>query len=644
MSPTQSRLLNLPRRSKQALAMLTDISLCVITVWLAICLRFESWVVLQDWQWLPVLLSPVIAIPIFVRFGLYRAIFRYAGQQTVLAIIRAHLLYALIFMALFTVTGFSLVPRTIGLIQPVLLLVGVSATRLLAQQWLMGLNDTDEDGDRPLERVLIYGADRTGQQLASSLPTQTLFQAVGFVDDNPQLAGGQIQGLTVYSPSQLAAICQQHHVQHVLLAMPSLSRTRRNEVLQQLSHLPVSIRTLPSLDQMVGNAAKNADASQLRELNIEDLLGRDPVPPIESLLQRNILGRVVMVTGAGGSIGSEICRQILAQQPSKLLLVDSSEFALYSIHAELSTTLSTKQINSALIPALIDITRTELLDAFMAEHRPSTIMHAAAYKHVPLVEENIQAAVHNNVSGTYSITSLALRHGCEHFTLISTDKAVRPTNIMGATKRVAELVTHLAQREAIEKNKPCRFSMVRFGNVLASSGSVIPKFKEQIAAGGPVTVTHPEITRYFMTIPEAAQLVIQANAMASDTRSNVADLFLLDMGEPVKIIDLAKTMIKLSGFNSRSDINTSSASDIQITFSGLRPGEKLYEELLVDGRALATIHPRIWRADEALDPVLGEHSKNRVVELLNLPPHLSHAFRNGLQALVPDFRPASSGT
>jgi FlaA1/EpsC-like NDP-sugar epimerase len=590
MSHALTRLLSLPRRGKQLLALSTDTALCVLTVWLSICLRFESWISLVDWQWFPVLLSPILAIPIFIRTGLYRAIFRYGGNQSLAAIVQAIAIYGLIFAALFTAIGFPLVPRTIGLIQPILLLVAIGASRWMAQYiFLPERPDAGEGQDS--QRALIYGTGLPAQQLALSLKSQSNIVVMGFVDDDALLAGGQIQRLTVYSTAQLAQVCEQHSIRHMLLAKPQLTRSQRNSVLQELSPLNVTIRTLPSIDQWAGNNDHQAD--QLRQLDIEDLLGRDPVPPDPALMERNLKNQCVLVTGAGGSIGSELARQAIQLGASKLVLFDSSEFALYAIEEELRSIKSRHGLSTTLAPVLGNCCDLNDLHHCFDTHRPSTVFHAAAYKHVPLVEFNMQVGMRNNILGTHQMAQLAMQYGVLHFTLISTDKAVRPTNVMGATKRIAELSIHLAQKQAVAQAARIRYSIVRFGNVLGSSGSVVPKFRAQIAAGGPITLTHPDITRYFMTIQEAAQLVIQAAAMSEETAQSRPDTYLLDMGESVRIQDLARAMIRLSGQQVRESKND--RAGIEIVYTGLRPGEKLYEELLISGASRNTVNAKIFQ-------------------------------------------------
>ncbi|MFM7330054.1 MAG: polysaccharide biosynthesis protein [Brachymonas sp.] len=587
-------LLALPRRAKKTLAILTDASLCVLTVWLAICFRFESWVSLAGYQWLAVLLSVLLAIPLLSAFGFYHTVIRFVGKQTITAALRAMGLYAVIYMAVFTAYGFPLVPRAIGVLQPLLLLIGLALVRIFASQLL---SSSSHEAALGLEQepVLIYGAGRSGQQLAASLASAGHAKVVGFLDDNPNLHKASISGIVVHPAAQVQALVQRHEVRQILLAMPSLSRSRRNEILQLLSSTQVAVRTLPSLSDL---ASGKANSNDLRAINIEDLLGRDPVAAQIDLLRKNIAGKVVVVTGAGGSIGSELARQILQLQPARLVLLELNEFALYAIHEELSGHIASWAVDPrpVLTPVLANVLEAEQIRQLFLQIKPHTIYHAAAYKHVPLVESNPVAGLKNNVLGTLHVAQAALAAGADDMVLVSTDKAVRPTNVMGASKRLAEMTLQSLAAAHAQAARSTRFCTVRFGNVLGSSGSVIPKFQQQIQAGGPVSLTHPEITRYFMTIPEAAQLVIQAAALNENHQSG-AQVFLLDMGESVKIAHLAKTLIQLSGLSVRDASHPS--GDIAIEITGLRPGEKLYEELLIEGNPQHTSHPKIWLSQDS---------------------------------------------
>jgi FlaA1/EpsC-like NDP-sugar epimerase len=592
--------LSLPRPFKRGLVLLVDAGLCVLSVWLAFYLRLGIFVPLVGAMVWAVLVSVMLALPIFVKSGLYRAIFRYSGLPAMVAVVRATVLYGLAFSAIFTFWGVEGVPRTIGFIQPVLLLMLVGASRALARVWLGGLYH-QRLRKAAVPQVLIYGAGNAGRQLASGMANSNEMRVVGFLDDDDRLHGHVLNGLPIHNPAHLAEVLVDVAVSHVLLALPSVSRQRRNEILKVLSAHKVAVRTLPGLSDI---ATGKVSMSDVRDLEIDDLLGREPVKPNGLLLNLNTHNKTVLVTGAGGSIGSELCRQILKTKPSQLLLVEMSEFALYQIHQELQAFLATEEItNLELVPLLASVCDEVRMHEIMATWKPHTVYHAAAYKHVPLVEHNPAEGVRNNVWGTRVCAEAALRNGVRNFVLISTDKAVRPTNIMGATKRLAEMVLQAlaAQNQSAptKEGAPPRartvLSMVRFGNVLGSSGSVVPLFREQIKSGGPITLTHADITRYFMTIPEAAQLVIQAGAMGTG-----GDVFVLDMGQPVRIYDLASRIVELSGLTLKSQSDPD--GDIEITVTGLRPGEKLYEELLIGDNPKPTQHARIMKAHEELLP------------------------------------------
>ena len=578
-------ILAMPRRAKRVIVLSVDASLCVITVWLAYYLRLGEWVKLSgDGFWQPLWAvggSLVVALPIFVVNGFYRAIFRYSGLTALMTMIKAIAVYGLLYATVFTAFGVNGVPRTVGLIQPMLLLLLVGASRMLARFWLGGLY-RNQLTLVALPRVLIYGAGNAGRQLAAAMANSHEMRVVGFLDDDDRLHGHVLNGLSIYSPADLQGLVNSLQVSTVLLALPSVSRHRRNELIAQMLDAHVQVRTLPAVSELAQGVVSISD---LRELDIDDLLGREPVSPNHILLGKNITDKVVLVTGAGGSIGGELCRQILGMAPATLILLEQSEFALYEIQQELEDKLADD--TTLLVPVLASVRDADRLRDVMASWKPDTIYHAAAYKHVPLVEHNPIEGIKNNTLGTLTTARIAVEQGVADFVLISTDKAVRPTNIMGASKRLAEMAL-----QALSTTAPqTRFSMVRFGNVLGSSGSVVPKFRRQIRDGGAITLTHPEITRYFMTIPEAAQLVIQAGAMAKG-----GDVFVLDMGDPVKIMDLALRMIELSGLTVRDEENPD--GDIAIEITGLRPGEKLYEELLIGNDPRPTSHPRIMKAHE----------------------------------------------
>ena len=620
-------LLNLPRALKRLLAVGVDVCLCACSVWLAYYLRLgELLSMTQPNEWgrgamVATAASIGLAIPIFTVSGLYRAIFRYSGWPAVVAVVRASSIYGLFYGVIFTFIGVAGVPRTVGIIQPILLLLLVAQSRVLVRLWL---------GDRYQRilrrggraKVLIYGAGKTGRQLALAMTNSAEMQVVGFLDDDVNLHGQVLNGQPIYDSKQLMDLAVSLNIRTVLLAMPRISRQRRNEILSQMRTARVSVRTLPSVTDL---AQGKLDVSDLRDLDIDDLLGREPVAPNEALLHLNVQNKVVLVTGAGGSIGSELCRQIASLTPAKLLLIEQSEFALYAIHQELEQKLANSTVE--LIPLLASVQDADRLGEIMTTWRPQTVYHAAAYKHVPLVEHNPSAGIKNNVFGTWCAAQAAIDAEVENFVLISTDKAVRPTNIMGASKRLAEMVLQALSADG----RRTKFSMVRFGNVLGSSGSVVPKFRQQIREGGPITLTHLEITRYFMTIPEAAQLVIQAGAMAQG-----GDVFVLDMGESVKIADLARRMVELSGMTVKDDQNPEGEIAIEVT--GLRPGEKLYEELLIGDNPERTSHERIMKAHEDYLPwsVLAV----RLTELKLAMQRNDHlAMRQTMQDLVSGYLP-----
>jgi FlaA1/EpsC-like NDP-sugar epimerase len=584
--------LALPRPVKRGVVLVIDAGLCVLSVWLAFYLRSGNFIPMSGPAVWPALASVVLALPIFITSGLYRAIFRYSGLPAMVAVARAMLLYGVIFSAIFTFWGVDGVPRTVGLIQPILLLLLVGASRAAARVWLGGLYH-QQLSKASLPQTLIYGAGSAGRQLASAMNNSAEIRVVGFLDDDDRLHGQVLNGLPIHNPADLEEILSGSLIADVLLALPSVSRQRRNEILNELKPHKVAVRTLPGLSDIATGKIKLSD---VRELDIDDLLGREPVKPNGLLLNLNTHHKTVLVTGAGGSIGSELCRQILKTNPKQLLLVDMSEFALYLIHQKLQALVADDDgPDVEIVPLLGSVCDEVRMHEIMDTWKPHTVYHAAAYKHVPLVEHNPAEGVRNNVWGTWVCAEAALRNKVRNFVLISTDKAVRPTNIMGATKRLAEMVLQALAEAHVAgpgvSGAKTTFSMVRFGNVLGSSGSVVPLFREQIKNSGPITLTHAEMTRYFMTIPEAAQLVIQAGAMGQG-----GDVFVLDMGQPVKIIDLARRMVELSGLTVRDEQRPD--GDIELNVTGLRPGEKLYEELLIGDNPQPTQHQRIMKAQE----------------------------------------------
>ncbi len=665
MMRTLSRLatpaLALPRSVKRGMVLALDAALCVLSVWLAFYLRSGEWVSLAGPAIVAVVVSVVLALPVFITSGLYRAIFRYSGLPAMVAVARAMVLYGIVFAGIFTFWGVEGVPRTVGLIQPMLLLLLVGASRAAARVWLGGLYH-QQLRKAALPQALIYGAGSAGRQLASAMANSPEIRVVGFLDDDDRLHGHVLNGLPIHNPGDLAEILSVSPITDVLLALPSVSRQRRNDILNTLKPHKVAVRTLPGLSDI---ATGKVSLSDVRELDIDDLLGREPVKPNGLLLNLNTHHKTVLVTGAGGSIGSELCRQILKTNPKQLLLVEMSEFALYQIHQELQALLAgerpsvadpeegaTKALDSTLeaaessqsgieiVPLLASVCDEVRMHEIMDTWKPHTVYHAAAYKHVPLVEHNPAEGVRNNVWGTRVCAEAAMRHSVRNFVLVSTDKAVRPTNIMGATKRLAEMVLQaLAEVNAAVTAQGGRaptakttFSMVRFGNVLGSSGSVVPLFREQIKNGGPITLTHADITRYFMTIPEAAQLVVQAGAMGQG-----GDVFVLDMGQPVKIIDLARRMVELSGMTVRDELHPD--GDIELTVTGLRPGEKLYEELLIGDNPKPTQHPRIMKAHEQF---LGWADLEQKLNALSIAMSVNDVpvIRGMLQELVSGYQPS----
>ena len=619
-------LLNLRRTHKRLLALTVDAVLCVTTVFVALYLRLGYWMVPQGAEWLAVIASLVFALPLLISFGLYRAVFRYSDGAAMATVAKAAFIYGIAYSGIFTVIGVAGIPRTLGLIQPLLLFPSILATRAFARMWL-GEGYRRLSGLQVQRRVVIYGAGSAGRQLAAALGKSSEMRVIFFVDDDQSLHGGVLNGLKIYGAEELPSLIEKYSIDDLLLAMPSSTRKKRNQIVELVLHCGVVVRILPGLDDI---AHGRVAVSDLRELQIEDLMGRDAVAPNEILMSRHIVGRTTLVSGAGGSIGSELCRQIIRRRPACLLLVEISESALYEIHQELLAIIADEMVGSTIevVPLLASAADAVRIGAIISAWRPDTIYHAAAYKHVPLVEHNPLQGLLNNVIGTLVLAKAAHANSVTNFVLISTDKAVRPTNVMGASKRLAELVLQALAREASLSN----FSMVRFGNVLGSSGSVVPLFRKQISQGGPVTITHSEMTRFFMTIPEASQLVIQAGAMASG-----GEVFVLDMGEPVKIVDMARRMIELSGLTERTIDQAD--GDIEIEFVGLRPGEKLYEELLIGDDVKQTTHPRIMQANEHSLPL--EELAPKLDELVEL---VANSDVDGalalLQELVREYSPA----
>jgi FlaA1/EpsC-like NDP-sugar epimerase len=619
----QHAILAWPRAVKRLVVLAMDVALSLLATWLAFSLRLDAPHWPEGLQWWVYALSPLLAIPVFIRLGLYRAIFRYTGQAALLTTARAVLIYGVLLLGVLLWVRWENVPRSLGVLQPLIFLLLVGGSRALARFWLAGLGRAAAGP----ERFLIYGAGMAGAQTAAALGMGGQYALLAFADDDPAKIGRSINGVQVHAGSEVPELVRKLGVTDILLALPSITRERRNRIIENLRHLPVHIRTLPGMADLTSGRVTVQD---FRELDIEDLLGRDPVPPDAELLARDLAHKTVLVTGAGGSIGSELCRQILRQQPARLLLLDHSEYALYSIHQELEQLCRHEGVAADVTPLLGSVNHEARLREICELHRPHTVYHAAAYKHVPMVESNPAEGARNNVFGTLNMARVARASGVARFVLVSTDKAVRPTNIMGASKRMAELVL---QAMAADGGPTC-FSMVRFGNVLGSSGSVVPLFRRQLEAGGPLTVTHAEVTRYFMTIPEAAQLVLQAGAMAQG-----GEVFVLDMGEPVRILDLAHRMVELSGLAVRDAANPQ--GDIEIAITGLRPGEKLYEELLIGDNPTPTSHPRIMKAHEDCLPWPELQQKlERLLRAAEAGDEMG--IRAVLQACVHGFQPGTS--
>ena len=625
MDIIRSYLLNMSRRQKRAIQVITDTALVWLALWLAFVVRLGiddmiNPVTAHVWLFVA---APLVAIPLFIRFGMYRAVMRYFGNDALIAIIKAVSLSALILAVV--VYWYSnhdnVVPRSIIFNYWWLSLIMLGGLRLAMRQYFLGdwfaaaqhVPFTSRDDGLP--RVAIYGAGAAGNQLVAALRMGRLMRPVAFIDDDDSIADRIISGLQVFKSENIQKMIDRTGAQELLLAIPSSSRARRREILGLLEGFPLHVRSVPGFMDLASGRVKVDD---IQEVDIADLLGRDAVPAQAELLEHCIQGKCVLVTGAGGSIGSELCRQILSLKPTTLLLFEHGEFNLYSILGELEQRVKCESLMVRVLPILGSVRNPQKLLDVMKTWHVDTVYHAAAYKHVPMVEHNVAEGVQNNVMGTLYTAQAALQSGVANFVLISTDKAVRPTNVMGSTKRLAEMTLQALSQEIapalfgdsakVSRVNKTRFTMVRFGNVLGSSGSVIPLFHKQIKAGGPLTVTHPKITRYFMTIPEAAQLVIQAGSMGQG-----GDVFVLDMGEPVRIVELAEKMIHLSGLSVRSEKNVH--GDITIEFSGLRPGEKLYEELLIGDNVAATQHPMIMRANE--DMLSWDELKDRLTQLMD---------------------------
>ena len=614
-------LINLSRRNKRTLMVLFDACTVIASIFLAFSLRLGHFYYPTGNNHLLLLMiaSPILALPIFYAFGFYREVIRYVGFKALWQINQATTLYAVLWALISFMAVIDGIPRTVILINWSIVLMSVGGSRFFAR-WVL----SQENITNPLSQkrnVLIYGAGSAGRELCTALYQSSEYNPVAFVDNSVELYRQSINGLEVFNEDDIEDLIQKHNIKEVLLALPSISRRRRNEIIAILNPLPINVRSLPSVSELAQGKVKIDD---LRDVSIKDLLGREPVKPNEELLKLKITGKVVLVTGAGGSIGSELCRQIILQKPKQLILYEINEFSLYNVEQEFD---KIEMPHVEILPVLGSVRDRKRFQNVVKHFSVQTIYHAAAYKHVPLVEYNNSEGVLNNTFGTLIAAEVALAEKVETFVLISTDKAVRPTNTMGATKRIAELVLQALSKQ---ESSTC-FTMVRFGNVLDSSGSVIPLFKQQIKNGGPVTVTNANMVRYFMTIPEAVELVVQAGAMGKG-----GDVFVLDMGEPVRIYDLATKMIQLSGLQVLDEDNLD--GDIEIKCIGLRPGEKLYEELLVSDNISQTDSLLIMRAEESM---LDWEDLKPILDQLNEAINNSdqEKVRELLIEAVPEFKP-----
>ncbi|MDY6949368.1 MAG: nucleoside-diphosphate sugar epimerase/dehydratase [Pseudomonadota bacterium] len=588
----RANLIGLPRGWKRAILIGVDFVMLALSLWASFSLRLDRWAPPRDLEALLIILAgPVVAIPIFIRMGLYRAVVRYLPERALWTMIRAVTLAVLLWVAVAFLSQFisrNITPRSVPIIYWALASICIIGSRFAAKR-LLGMAGTSTLPQLPA--VVIYGAGEAGMQLAMSLRGTHL--VAGFLDDNHELHRREVAGVRVHAPTHLPALVRDYGVTQVILCMPAINATRRKEIVAALSDMGagVTVRSLPAMTDLVTG---NYLVSQVRQIEIDDLLGRSPVPPDLELIRDMIVGRTIMVTGAGGSIGSELCRKIAQWRPQRLVLFEANEFALYCIERELGGG------ELSIVPVLASVTDEPRVARAISEHGVQVVFHAAAHKHVPLVEANALEGIKNNVLGTKIMVDTAFRLGVQDFVLISTDKAVRPTNVMGATKRWAELIVQRAANQVAEGQTGQHFCAVRFGNVLGSNGSVVPLFKEQIAKGGPVTLTDRAMTRYFMSIQEAAELIVQAGSL-----SEGGDVFLLDMGEPVLVADLAENMIRLAGLKVRSADHPD--GDIDIVVTGKRPGEKMYEELFYDdASAVRTRHPKIMRATNTTVSVLDE--------------------------------------
>lgn len=589
LAKTRFVVLSFSRPIKRLFVLMADVLVCLISTWIAFALRLDAWFDFSGAQWRVFAIAATISLPIFFRHGLYRAIFRFTGWPALLAMGRALLIYCIVMFGLFTVYGVDGVPRSIGILQPIFFIFGIGLNRAIIRYVL---NDAIAPNQKGLaQRVLIVGVTLQTRELAVRLLKSPDKLIVGFIDEDNVLAGNTINGIPVFSGVSIEKLLEKDLIHELHIISGEMTKERRNQIFLLLE----SRSYIRLIDHNTYDERRNfSPNSVLVDFKIDDLLARSQVTVDDASIRSNIQNNVLLVTGAGGSIGSEICRQILKHGPKSLVLIENSEHALYKIYEELRETCIAQNLSVNIVPVIASVSNEWRMKELIFSWKPDVIFHAAAYKHVPLVESNPAEAILNNVQGTLICASLAIESGVSRFVLVSTDKAVRPTNIMGASKRLAEMLLQ-ALADQSKHQQRSMLSMVRFGNVLGSSGSVVPLFARQIAIGGPITITHPEVTRYFMSIPEASRLVIQASILGKG-----GEVFLLEMGDSVRIIDLAKRMILLSGKSLKDEVNIN--GDIEIKISGLRPGEKLYEELLIGANPVITEHPKIMRAVENFLP------------------------------------------
>ena len=624
----QKSIKSLPQGQKKFLALLFDLTASLFSVWLAFSFRYDSVRTPEGQEWIVYILAPLLMLPIFISTGLYRAIYRYHGFSAFLTILKAVGIYTFLLIILLLSLNIPGIPRSIVLLQPIIIFLITASSRAFIR-YLFIFRSNKNNSATP-ESVLIYGACLSGIQLQNVISTHPNFNIAGFIDDDPSLYSRTINGHIVYSLDEALPLIQRLNIKSILLASPKITRLRRLEIVEHFQNYPVNLRFLPNIQDF---ADGKVTFSEIKKVDIEDLLGRDITPLSDPVTIKTITGKVIMVTGAGGSIGSELSQQLLSLRPATLLLVDNAEYSLFNLHNRLIDYIEKNNFSTLIVPLLADVVNEAHISNIIRIYQPSIIYHAAAYKHVPMVEYNIAEGVRNNVLGTLTLAKAVRQHHTPSLILVSSDKAVRPTNVMGASKRLCELIL---QAFSAESGNTTIFSMVRFGNVLGSSGSVVPLFRHQISLGGPITITHKEITRYFMTIPEAAQLVIHAGCMG-----NGGEVYLLDMGEPVKIIDLAHRMITLSGLSIRD--HQTPQGDIEIKITGLRAGEKLYEELLIGNNPAPTAHPRIYKANDhfipwpILEPEL--NTLMRHIKTNNIP-----GIKQILKKLIPEYQPGQATT